>query len=196
MITILNRDLRTKFRYRAAPPYHRLRSEPACGEGGHMGHEEIDTIIPALDELRAQGISRKVRCRQTPCSSRNIRSVRMPCSPCITIRACQQNIGDSGRAVNITAGTAVLSGPLSTTAQSPRNWQVPAKQMGSFITALNLAITMIKTVNEYTSPSGHFARKRFGQNFLTDQFIIDSTSRRLTRNLAGRLLKSGRDRLH
>ena len=28
---------------------------PHAGEGGHMGREEIDTIIPALDELRALG---------------------------------------------------------------------------------------------------------------------------------------------
>ncbi|WP_227550736.1 4-hydroxythreonine-4-phosphate dehydrogenase PdxA, partial [Klebsiella quasipneumoniae] len=29
---------------------------PHAGEGGHMGTEEIDTIIPLLDELRAQGM--------------------------------------------------------------------------------------------------------------------------------------------
>ncbi|MBF0804007.1 MULTISPECIES: 4-hydroxythreonine-4-phosphate dehydrogenase PdxA [unclassified Neisseria] len=29
---------------------------PHAGEGGHLGREEIDTIIPALDSLRAQGI--------------------------------------------------------------------------------------------------------------------------------------------
>ena len=29
---------------------------PHAGEGGHMGREEIDTIIPALDHLREQGM--------------------------------------------------------------------------------------------------------------------------------------------
>ncbi|TGG94954.1 4-hydroxythreonine-4-phosphate dehydrogenase PdxA [Natronospirillum operosum] len=29
---------------------------PHAGEGGHMGQEEIDTLIPALDELRAEGL--------------------------------------------------------------------------------------------------------------------------------------------
>ena len=28
---------------------------PHAGEGGHIGHEEIETIIPALDHLRAEG---------------------------------------------------------------------------------------------------------------------------------------------
>ena len=29
---------------------------PHAGEGGHLGHEEIDTLIPLLDQLRAQGL--------------------------------------------------------------------------------------------------------------------------------------------
>jgi len=29
---------------------------PHAGENGHLGHEEIETIIPALDHLRAEGI--------------------------------------------------------------------------------------------------------------------------------------------
>jgi 4-hydroxythreonine-4-phosphate dehydrogenase len=29
---------------------------PHAGEGGHLGHEEIDTLIPLLDELRIQGL--------------------------------------------------------------------------------------------------------------------------------------------
>ncbi|WP_348250124.1 4-hydroxythreonine-4-phosphate dehydrogenase PdxA, partial [Salmonella enterica] len=29
---------------------------PHAGEGGHMGTEDIHTIIPVLDELRAQGM--------------------------------------------------------------------------------------------------------------------------------------------
>lgn len=32
---------------------------PHAGEDGHMGREEIDTIIPAIDELRQEGISLK-----------------------------------------------------------------------------------------------------------------------------------------
>lgn len=29
---------------------------PHAGEGGHLGHEEIDTIVPTLDLLRAEGL--------------------------------------------------------------------------------------------------------------------------------------------
>ena len=29
---------------------------PHAGEGGHLGHEEIDTIIPVLETLRGQGM--------------------------------------------------------------------------------------------------------------------------------------------
>ena len=33
-----------------------LGLNPHAGEGGHMGREEIDTIIPVLEELRADGM--------------------------------------------------------------------------------------------------------------------------------------------
>ena len=33
-----------------------LGLNPHAGEGGHLGREELDTIIPALDRLRAQGM--------------------------------------------------------------------------------------------------------------------------------------------
>jgi len=32
---------------------------PHAGEGGHLGHEEIDVIIPALEKLRASGLNIK-----------------------------------------------------------------------------------------------------------------------------------------
>src|SRR6185437_1015136 len=33
-----------------------LGLNPHAGEGGHLGREEIDTIIPALDALRSEGM--------------------------------------------------------------------------------------------------------------------------------------------
>jgi 4-hydroxythreonine-4-phosphate dehydrogenase len=33
-----------------------LGINPHAGEGGHMGREEIDTVIPVLDQLRAEGM--------------------------------------------------------------------------------------------------------------------------------------------
>ena len=39
----------------AAPRIGVLGLNPHAGEGGHLGREEIDTIIPALEQLRAAG---------------------------------------------------------------------------------------------------------------------------------------------
>lgn len=54
VIAILHHDLRTKFGI-AEPRILVCGLNPHAGEGGHMGTEEIDTIIPVLNELRAQG---------------------------------------------------------------------------------------------------------------------------------------------
>lgn len=52
---ILHRDLQGKFRI-AAPRIAVLGLNPHAGEGGHMGREEIETIVPVLEELRAAGM--------------------------------------------------------------------------------------------------------------------------------------------
>jgi len=39
----------------AAPRVAVLGLNPHAGEGGHLGHEEIDTIIPAIEQVRAAG---------------------------------------------------------------------------------------------------------------------------------------------
>ena len=52
---VIDRDLRSKY----GIPTPRLLVcglNPHAGEGGHLGTEEIDTIIPALEELRTQSI--------------------------------------------------------------------------------------------------------------------------------------------
>lgn len=54
-IAILHRDLRQKFGI-AHPRIAVLGLNPHSGEGGHLGHEEIDTIIPTLDLLRSRGM--------------------------------------------------------------------------------------------------------------------------------------------
>ena len=55
-LRIVHDELRGKFGI-ASPRIAVLGLNPHAGEGGHLGHEEIDTIIPALDVLRRQGIS-------------------------------------------------------------------------------------------------------------------------------------------
>ncbi|WP_395683134.1 4-hydroxythreonine-4-phosphate dehydrogenase PdxA [Dokdonella sp.] len=53
-LRILCDDLITRFRI-AAPRIAVLGLNPHAGEGGHLGREEIDTIAPAIMQLRAAG---------------------------------------------------------------------------------------------------------------------------------------------
>jgi 4-hydroxythreonine-4-phosphate dehydrogenase len=52
---ILNADLREKFGV-TEPRIAVLGLNPHAGEGGHMGREEIDVIIPVLESLREAGM--------------------------------------------------------------------------------------------------------------------------------------------
>ncbi|MEW9898133.1 4-hydroxythreonine-4-phosphate dehydrogenase PdxA [Chitinivorax sp. PXF-14] len=56
VIRILHRDLRGKFGF-AAPRILVAGLNPHAGEGGHMGREEIDVIIPVLEQLRGEGMN-------------------------------------------------------------------------------------------------------------------------------------------
>ncbi len=53
---ILNNDLKQYFGV-AQPHILVAGLNPHAGEDGHLGREEIDTIIPALEELRAEGLN-------------------------------------------------------------------------------------------------------------------------------------------
>jgi len=55
ILRITHHALRTDFGI-AAPVIAVLGLNPHAGEDGHLGHEEIDTIIPALQQLRAEGM--------------------------------------------------------------------------------------------------------------------------------------------
>ncbi|MCF7529092.1 4-hydroxythreonine-4-phosphate dehydrogenase PdxA [Neisseria lisongii] len=55
---ILHHDLKHKFGI-ATPRILVTGLNPHAGEGGHLGHEEIDIIIPALENLQAEGIDAK-----------------------------------------------------------------------------------------------------------------------------------------
>ncbi len=54
-LRIVNAELKAKFGI-AEPRIAVLGLNPHAGEGGHMGHEEIEIIEPLLDELRDQGM--------------------------------------------------------------------------------------------------------------------------------------------
>ena len=53
---ILHNDLMTKFGI-TDPKIYVCGLNPHAGEGGHLGKEEIEVMIPALDELRTEGIN-------------------------------------------------------------------------------------------------------------------------------------------
>jgi 4-hydroxythreonine-4-phosphate dehydrogenase len=55
-LRILDKDLREKFGI-AKPRILVAGLNPHAGEGGHMGREEIDVIIPVLDALRGEGMT-------------------------------------------------------------------------------------------------------------------------------------------
>jgi len=53
--SIVHHDLQTKFGF-AQPKIAVCGLNPHAGEGGHLGSEETEIIIPALDELRTKGL--------------------------------------------------------------------------------------------------------------------------------------------
>ena len=55
VLRIVHGELRTKFGL-AEPRIAVLGLNPHAGEGGHLGREELDTVIPLLDTLRAEGM--------------------------------------------------------------------------------------------------------------------------------------------
>lgn len=54
-LRIVHEELRSKFGF-AHPRIAVLGLNPHAGENGHLGREEIDTIIPLLEKLRQQGM--------------------------------------------------------------------------------------------------------------------------------------------
>jgi len=56
ILRILNRDLQRRFGI-AHPRILIAGLNPHAGEGGHLGREEIDVMIPVLNRLRAEGMN-------------------------------------------------------------------------------------------------------------------------------------------
>lgn len=147
VLTILHADLQSKFGL-PSPHIFVCGLNPHAGEGGHMGREEIDVIIPALNELRQQGM------RLTGPLPADTLFQPKYLEQADAVLAMYHDQGlpvlkyqGFGRAVNITLGlpfirTSVDHGTALELAG------LGHADAGSFITALNLAITMIKSSNE------------------------------------------------
>ncbi|WP_042818101.1 4-hydroxythreonine-4-phosphate dehydrogenase PdxA [Yersinia wautersii] len=147
VITILDNDLKTKFGI-AQPQIYVCGLNPHAGEGGHMGHEEIDTITPALNTLRQQGIN-----LIGPLPADTLFQPKyLQHADAVLAMYHDQGLPvlkyqGFGRAVNITLGlpfirTSVDHGTALELAATG------TADVGSFITALNLAIKMINNSNE------------------------------------------------
>ncbi|NDL61319.1 4-hydroxythreonine-4-phosphate dehydrogenase PdxA [Acerihabitans arboris] len=147
VIVILSHDLRTRFGI-PRPCVYVCGLNPHAGEGGHMGREEIDTIIPTLQALRDEGFDLVGPLpADTLFQPKYLRHAD-------AVLAMYHDQGlpvlkyqGFGRAVNITLGlpfirTSVDHGTALELAGSG------LAEAGSIKTALNLAIKMINNRNE------------------------------------------------
>lgn len=147
VITILDQDLKTKFGI-VQPQIYACGLNPHAGEGGHMGREELDVIIPAFDILRSRGIN-----LIGPLPADTLFQPKyLQHADAVLAMYHDQGLPvlkyqGFGRAVNITLGlpfirTSVDHGTALELAGSG------TADAGSFKTALTLAIKMIINCNE------------------------------------------------
>ncbi len=142
VIAILHHDLRTKFGI-ADPHVLVCGLNPHAGEGGHMGTEEIDTIIPVLDEMRAQGMN-----LSGPLPADTLFQPKyLDHADAVLAMYHDQGLPvlkyqGFGRGVNITLGLPFIRTSVDHGTALELAGQGKA-DVGSFITALNLAIKMI-----------------------------------------------------
>lgn len=147
VIGILHADLQRKFGIQS-PHIFVCGLNPHAGEGGHMGREEIDVIIPALNELREQGMQ-----LTGPLPADTLFQPKyLQHADAVLAMYHDQGLPvlkyqGFGRAVNITLGLPFIRTSVDHGTALELAGQGNA-DAGSFITALNLAITMIKSSNE------------------------------------------------
>ncbi|MGK0704442.1 4-hydroxythreonine-4-phosphate dehydrogenase PdxA [Yokenella regensburgei] len=142
VITILHDDLQNKFGIKN-PHVLVCGLNPHAGESGHMGTEEIDTIIPVLEEMRGKGMN-----LSGPLPADTLFQPKyLDHADAVLAMYHDQGLPvlkyqGFGRGVNITLGlpfirTSVDHGTALDLAGTG------TAEVGSFITALNLAIKMI-----------------------------------------------------
>lgn len=142
VLTILHHDLQTKFGI-AHPHILVCGLNPHAGEGGHMGTEEIDTIIPVLNDMRARGMH-----LTGPLPADTLFQPKY-LNGADAVLAMYHDQGlpvlkyqGFGRAVNITLGLPFIRTSVDHGTALELAGHGTA-DVGSFITALNLAIKMI-----------------------------------------------------
>ena len=142
VIHILHSDLQQKFGI-AEPRILVCGLNPHAGESGHMGTEEIDTIIPVLDEMRQKGMN-----LSGPLPADTLFQPKyLDSADAVLAMYHDQGLPvlkyqGFGRGVNITLGLPFIR----TSVDHGTALELAGKgtaDVGSFITALNLAIKMI-----------------------------------------------------
>ncbi|AGN87143.1 4-hydroxythreonine-4-phosphate dehydrogenase PdxA [Enterobacter sp. R4-368] len=142
VIGILHTDLQQKFGI-TQPHILVCGLNPHAGEGGHMGTEEIDTIIPVLNEMRAQSMN-----LSGPLPADTLFQPKyLDNADAVLAMYHDQGLPvlkyqGFGRGVNITLGLPFIR----TSVDHGTALELAGKgtaDVGSFITALNLAIKMI-----------------------------------------------------
>ena len=142
IIAILHHDLQTKFGIKQ-PHVLVCGLNPHAGEGGHMGTEEIDTIIPVLEEMRAKGMH-----LSGPLPADTLFQPKyLDNADAVLAMYHDQGLPvlkyqGFGRGVNITLGLPFIRTSVDHGTALDLAGQGKA-DVGSFITALNLAIKMI-----------------------------------------------------
>ncbi len=142
VITILYRDLQNKFGI-AQPHVLVCGLNPHAGEGGHMGSEEIDIITPLLEALRAEGMN-----LSGPLPADTLFQPKyLDHADAVLAMYHDQGLPvlkyqGFGRGVNITLGLPFIRTSVDHGTALELAGQGKA-DVGSFITALNLAIKMI-----------------------------------------------------
>lgn len=147
VITILDHDLRHHFGL-PHPTVYVCGLNPHAGEGGHMGREEIDVIIPTLEALRSEGYS-----LVGPLPADTLFQPKyLQHADAVLAMYHDQGLPvlkyqGFGRAVNITLGLPFIRTSVDhgTALELAATGQAEA---GSIKTALNLAIKMITNRNE------------------------------------------------
>ncbi|WP_227136086.1 4-hydroxythreonine-4-phosphate dehydrogenase PdxA [Kosakonia radicincitans] len=142
VINILHGDLQQKFGIRH-PHILVCGLNPHAGEGGHMGTEEIETIIPVLEEMRASGMN-----LSGPLPADTLFQPKyLDNADAVLAMYHDQGLPvlkyqGFGRGVNITLGLPFIRTSVDHGTALELAGHGTA-DVGSFITALNLAIKMI-----------------------------------------------------
>lgn len=142
VLEVLYHDLQQKFGI-AAPHVLVCGLNPHAGEGGHMGREEIDTIAPVLEQLRSEGMH-----LSGPLPADTLFQPKyLDHADAVLAMYHDQGLPvlkyqGFGRAVNITLGLPFIRTSVDHGTALELAGRGTA-DVGSFTTALNLAIKMI-----------------------------------------------------